>query len=546
MSDLKIASESAKPEVAKETASILFQDTFTSPPRGLNKVATDPLEFFIGYEDKNKSANLQLQELPFLQRGKNPPPKAALEKSLIVAPTAQPQQPRAARELTLKEFVEEGQKLLPKLDLDKNGTVSHAELTKAIVNPEFKGMDAQTLGFLHAVQTLSTPDSFLSKQRELETPGHPALGSPDGVSKKTLDQIKEMKLAFDTNVWAGQGGLSAYDASKDGSISRAELDAKRIDFNRMASILGAKLVIAKDKNPAQDSFSIPDTVARIQNDHERGLSKVTNNYSLLSLEQAAEKLSKNNLPEKLFGTPDNPLKSIVPDAIKQGLNQNCVFLSTLSWVAASKPDSIAKMIEMNPDGKTLTVKFPGDPLNKITVPRPTEAELRLSNAGGKNGYWVNALESAFGKYQQLERKIDLDEVPMMAGFTHIDKGFSQTQKESIQLLTGQKFLSATFTQDVSLTDLADIIKDGISCAAYTPGDRSPATKDGFVKQHAYTILSFDPKGPDSGTVKLRNPVGVDGNPRDPRSGTSTLSLKDFKSNFSFIFLAGKDKAPKAR
>jgi hypothetical protein len=57
------------------------------------------------------------------------------------------------------------------------------------------------------------------------------------------------------------------------------------------------------------------------------------------------------------------------------------------------------------------------------------------------------------------------------------------------------------------------------------------TGDGFPTGHAYSIVGFDPKGPDGGTVTIRNPWGGTEN---TTGGTMNISLKQFRKNFSDV------------
>jgi hypothetical protein len=242
----------------------------------------------------------------------------------------------------------------------------------------------------------------------------------------------------------------------------------------------------------------------------------------------------------LFATKDNPLASITPDAIDQGTIGNCYFLAAVASVAKTNPESIRDMIKDNRDG-TFTVTFPGAPDQPITVEAPSQAELGLYNHGSKHGIWASVVEKAYGKYCQSSI---LNRLPNWESGNTPAEGADGGGwlASSIELLTGKQ----TDTDIVVLASEADTARKlteafssnqpravtcGIAKGVMEVFGAEGKTGDGFPTAHAYSIIGFDPAGPDGGTVTVRNPWG---GPEGSTDGTMQISLRQFRDNFSVV------------
>ncbi|MBS1957812.1 MAG: hypothetical protein JST89_26745, partial [Cyanobacteria bacterium SZAS-4] len=239
----------------------------------------------------------------------------------------------------------------------------------------------------------------------------------------------------------------------------------------------------------------------------------------------------------LYANKENPLSSITPDAVKQGMIGDCYFESAVASLAATDPETIQRMIKDNGDG-TYTVTFPGAPDEPITIKAPTEAEMGLYNQGGKNGAWANVLEKAYGAYCQKHfwRRGPFN---LGGGDTPAEgaDGGEFFHGRAMDLLTGRSSDSDTIflTSDKTIADKLNAALNGEHKYPVIAGINNSliddTTDEGFYVAHMYSVIGFDPNGPDGGTVTIRNPWG-DGD--NSVRGTSKISLKQFRKNFSEV------------
>ena len=235
---------------------------------------------------------------------------------------------------------------------------------------------------------------------------------------------------------------------------------------------------------------------------------------------------------QLYATTD-PLKSILPEAIKQQHIGDCYFLAPLASLAAADPQLIKDMIEDNGDG-TYTVIFPAEPDKPITVSAPTDAELLRFNAGGEHGVWASVLEKAYGK------AIGGDNAQKLDGGGYPD--------DVLRLFTDRKgdcdWLARTSEDDLH-RDLKKAFKEKRAVACGTREDYREGKLlkgDRIVQQHAYSILAYDAN---TYTVTIRNPwaerepQNEDGKTRDGKDdGIFKMSLREFKHTFEEVYYQG--------
>ncbi|MCB0325438.1 MAG: hypothetical protein KDD69_17770, partial [Bdellovibrionales bacterium] len=238
----------------------------------------------------------------------------------------------------------------------------------------------------------------------------------------------------------------------------------------------------------------------------------------------------------LYAHPHSPEFDITPNAVRQGTIGNCYFLAAVAALADERPAAIKNMIRDNRNG-TYTVRFPGDRSHSVTVNAPTEAEMGLYNAGSDTGTWPIILEKAYGKYRQ-----DMDAEPRgLTPAEGADGGGLTSQ--TLELLTAKES-SRTMTEACEREALSRTLQRaldrGAPITANTPAkigrqqEGGETTKDGFYRAHAYTVLDFDPTGPDGGTVRIRNPWGgTDGTTK----GTIDITLEQFRENFRDLVIS---------
>ena len=231
----------------------------------------------------------------------------------------------------------------------------------------------------------------------------------------------------------------------------------------------------------------------------------------------------------------NPLESIKPEAIVQGMIGNCYFESALAAVAVANPQIIRDSIVDNQNG-TFTVTFKGLKNEQITVKAPTEAERGLYNAGSKYGLWAAVMEKAYGKYR--------DNHAWVGSNTPQEGADGGGRPEPvIELLTGRK--AACYTIGVDQNEIINKLETAFKSNPPKPvtagiygdfffwrliGASTDVTAvDKFQKCHEYTITGFRPDGKGGYTVTVRNPWGGDS---DTVQGSINISLKKFMDNFN--------------
>lgn len=244
--------------------------------------------------------------------------------------------------------------------------------------------------------------------------------------------------------------------------------------------------------------------------------------------------SRTALPADDRAVFPNP-NCISADAINQGMQSDCYFLSSLACVAKSNPDAIKRMITDNHDG-TYSVKFPG--LSRpIVVSQPGEAEFTENARISKYGTWAPLMEKAWVSYKLGAPDASIN---------------SDLPKESLQALTASHYdyleLPVVQVRGKNTRPItAEMERQVIGIVKYAiehnqpitagTGDGSVTNLTGLKDAHNYTIVGLD-----GSTIELRNPYGeyVDGGNPGPayavpgKPGYFKLSVSEFCRNFRQI------------
>lgn len=434
-----------------------------------------------------------------------------------------------------EDFADEATKMFDTLDTDKNGFLNEKELAAAVESDQYNGKQAQIVAALyrgqHGLEELSN-DEWLDEN--------------DGVTRKDLAEFKKLQEAdtkdrekpLKARAWLeSDDRFKKLDTDGDEYLSMKEIDAalaaKDLSETDRTNLEFLKVNYSKLEDAHDDELGWENngiTMEDLDYYGDNTVAKVTS-----ALFRTWEAQSAGN--RELYGGKGNPLDAIKPDAVKQGIIGNCYFESAVASLAATNPQAIADMIKDNGDG-TFTVTFPGAADEPITVDRPTEAEMGLYNEGGNNGVWANVLEKAYGKYRQssiFRRSI----MNPFGGDTTSEgsEGGEILLGNAMTLLTGKgkDFDYILFASDASLKEKLTAALCGDEKRPVIAGINGSIfddeTDDGFPNQHAYSVIGYDPDGPDGGTLTIRNPWG--GGENSPR-GTTKVSLKDFRQNFNEI------------
>lgn len=449
--------------------------------------------------------------------------------------------------LDSQSFAPRAKEIFSKVDKDGNGYMSKDELAKAVQDKQFTGQDAQVIAALY------------DKCGDLQKLSNDEFGwENDGVTQKDLDKFAEIEKhqreVVENAAVAKDIGEKRYkdlDADGNGFVTKEELqkaidngsfnDAEKNALNYMKSNFGTYQDASNDEwGFENDGITAKD----IQKHHENVSAnnddaKIVN--SVGGIMYRTSESQKAEICTDLFRDKTNPVNSIKADDIKQGTIGDCYFLSSLAAVAKSNPELIQKMIKDNGDG-TATVTFPGAPNEPITVQIPTAAEAGLYNASAKDGMWAATIEKAYGKYCQsgFWRRSPFN---IGGGNTPTEGGDGGGRTAgAMELLTGKStnndsnFFTSEETTRQRLTEAFSAkppraVTCGINKNPLELLGAESKTGDGFPTGHAYSIIDFDPNGPDGGTVTVRNPWG---GADDTTDGTKKISLRDFRKNFSDV------------
>lgn len=348
-----------------------------------------------------------------------------------------------------------------------------------------------------------------------------------------------------------------YDRNQDHVLSQTEIDLAVIDSDlnseAVAAIAILKAGFAELKELHKEGWFFPkkglslaDLLAfeELLSIHKEGALKGPQEELRLLTLRISERVKDLRHLSKLPYASENPLKSICPQAVRQGLVGDCYFLAALASVAATNPQIISHMIKnpLNEDGSNPSiyqVGFPGDPDNILSVPAPTLVELALYAQSSQYGTWPAILEKAYGVYLAQE-KVARNLIPA----ENTDK--AAHAYEALDLLTGQ-FGQWEYIELMSEQELANLIakawREKRAMVAGSKGGSQGITEDaGIPANHAYSLVHFDERGL---LLSLRNPWGgmppvesgrIMSKPvHDQGNGSFLMNIEQFKLNFIAVY-----------
>jgi hypothetical protein len=449
--------------------------------------------------------------------------------------------------LDASEFRERADALFFDLDKDHNGHLSTDELASAVQDSKYKDQDAQVVAALYRgksdLEELSNDEWF---------------DENDGITRADLAEFDKMESVHTQNTssvraaksWVEEGdNFKNADSDNNGFLSADELDraleAKDLSEQDRKGLRYMRENIGSIEEESNDEwFDENDGITRKDFDeHAKEVNEESDEAEVVgrvwgTMYRTSESQRKG-INSDLFANQDDPLKSITPDAVKQGTIGNCYFLASLSALAATNPQQIKDMIRENGDG-TYTVTFPGDADNPVTVKAPTDAEMGLYNGCSEHGLWAAVMEKAYGQYRDENRGF-LDfgsaDVPQEGG-----DGGGRPHK-ALELLTGKEYDddSVNSYSDAELAAALDKALNGSPACPVGASVRKgfwstifggeEKSEDGFPTRHAYSIVGFEPDGNGGGHVIVRNPWG---GANDSPEGTKRISLDEFRENFTDI------------
>jgi len=457
-----------------------------------------------------------------------------LEKLPLPAPV-QYKYDSTTEQVSLEAAATEAERLFDQLDRDSDGYLSESELAHAVQSEKYTGKDAQVVAALYR------------NQDDLEELSNDEFGDEnDGITRADLKQFDKDRDEIQTE-WQQIGRARAWldkddnfkkvDTDSDDYLTKSEIE-KALERTDLTANERTSLEFLRDnvddlEEASNDEFGDENDGITKDDLKEYGDSTVTTVHSALYRTHEAQKTGSRDL----YANKEKPLESIKPDAIKQGMIGNCYFEAALASVAAVDPEAIHRMIKDNGDG-TYTVTFPGNTDEPITVKAPTEVEMGIFNQGGPDGTWASVLDKAYGAYcnQHWYRRGPFN---LLGGDTDAEGGDGGELKigHAMSLLTGRDrdtdwiMVSSESEITEKLTEAFQGPRKRPVIAGIRMKPIAGESPDGFADSHMYSIIDFDPKGPDGGTVTVRNPWGgKEGTTR----GTMKISVKQFENNFSRI------------
>ena len=441
--------------------------------------------------------------------------------------------------------------LFDRLDLDQDGYLSKDDLAGAVTDPQYTNQDAQVIAALY--READSLSQFSNDEWGKETTG---VSRADLVEFRKFSDALEKASNFRTVDRKILEDISrAANTDNNDFLTREELEAYRHGLESLARPLSADeerhrrmisfaidnfelLESLSDDQFGADSAGISTSDAKMFG--ERGLyqrgTPISRPHEVTSVTQQSQ---RQGICYDLYANPGHPEKVIAPEAICQGRIGNSSFLSVLMAVANSNPTLIKNMIHDNHDG-TYVVSFPGDRERPVCVKSPTEAEMGLFNGGSAYGTWAIIMEKAYGAYRlQNDNPLVLRMRPeaRMAAEGGIGVG---REASALELLTGQAKSNYVVSSDRT-EEIRSILEEKFckglkmpvtTCPDFTPlmGIDKP-TASGFCNRNSYTIIDYDPNGPDGGWVVIQNPQnGKSGTPE----GKMIISLKQYLDEFNYL------------
>lgn len=464
------------------------------------------------------------------QAGKAPSDKVIATKSTDVPLTTNDKlAPRIdVAQIADGEFSPVAKQVLADVDKDHTGHVSKEQFAGALEDPSFTGKEAQVLAAMY--KNFEQLENLGKQEGHSESKSITAAGL-DKFNEVRLAQHQRVTDAYDMKSWAHQN-LSKFESNKSQTLTRAEIESALKDPK--VSDQDKKMLETVNQHYSEmGHFWESGVNLRAFDDYAANINKDTDAARLVSgVFHTCYSVNKGQKPEMshdLYADKNNPLNSIIPDAIRQGSIGDCYFVSSLAAVAEAHPEMVKNSIKDNGDG-SYTVTFPGAKDEAITVKAPTQAEQGLYNHASPEGLWASTVEKAYGKYRENHAWVS-SETPEEGA----DGGGIPSR--AMNLLTGSKIETntTTFTSQATIAGKLEHAFSSHPQKAVTAGINgslfSEQTADKFYKGHAYTITGFVPDGNGGGRITIRNPWGGKDGTTD---GTITVSLGKFMKNFSEV------------
>lgn len=349
----------------------------------------------------------------------------------------------------------------------------------------------------------SNGDNILSCDELASAVSNPLFVGNDALVVAALYRVRKLFPSAKTAIH----GESEGGRHQCGSVSQDDID---------------KLESHPEANSAED-FSI-ETLSRV-------FSERFDDIAILrrELRSAMRPRSLSDVSLLLYADQVNPLLSIRPEAVLQGAVGNCYFAAALAALAAANPMKIYQMIEQETDS-TYRVVFPGDRESPIITALPTEGELSLYSGANSYGLWPCLLEKAYGQYLQNSQNESHCLPPQ-----ELSAGGGRPERVLSLFSAGDAYFVPR--HDLDMPTLGQHIKDALAEGrAVTVSTGGLESSWRFRVGHAFSVLAYDPKGPDGGTITVRDPLG---NGLLLPFASMSMSLLEFYQSFPCVEFEGR-------
>jgi len=378
------------------------------------------------------------------------------------------------------DLLPEMKKIFPKVDLDNNGYASQAELDKAMLNPNFKGREAQAVYVMRQFR-----EGIQNCNNDEWGPEN------DGITLADINALARIKSTVD----AGALSFDDIDSDKNGFLSPAELKTAMSNEKPNENPFlakSAKLLFSElnDLQAASNDELGPENDGITKDDLKVYQDKIPSR-SNLSITVSESFTALHNGTNTLFSDRmSNPLDSINPSAVFLGKIDDCGFMSDLASMAATDKGKLQIKDMLQDNGiqsngvHTYTVTFPGQKNNPITVVEPTDAQKIEYAKQTMFGMWPSILEKAYAQYKSGG---DNNKMPVQ-----------EVLKDSSKTLEGMQLLSGKAAKQISLESTNKELVEKTILKSLSDGNPISVSQLGHgikfdYNSHRYAIIGYDPE-----------------------------------------------------
>ncbi len=255
-----------------------------------------------------------------------------------VLPAPAPFNPKydaTTEQIKVENFVTESERLFSQLDEDGDGYLSEGELADAVEGDKYTGKDAQIVAALY------------KNEDDLEERSNDELGDEnDGITRADLKQFDKDRDKIQSD-WQQTGRARVFldkddnfkkvDTDSDDYLTKSEIE-KALERTDLTKDERVSLEFLRDnvddlEEASNDEFGDENDGITKADLKEYGDSTVWGVHNALQRTNEAQKIGSRDL----YANKENPLESIKPDAIKQGMIGDCYFEAALASLAATRP-----------------------------------------------------------------------------------------------------------------------------------------------------------------------------------------------------------------